>query len=214
MIKNSYFKLSGYVGLFGPIQFIVLSTVAMFYYGGGTAWNHDALGYTFWQNFLSDLGRTVSYSKVENTISSPLFNLSLGLFGLSIVMLHTSSLRLFRSKLGYPISIMGMISGVGMVVIALAPDDLSSGLHMLGVWIWALTLLFASVLIVIHELRSNDGNKHFIILSILMAFAIAFHISQGVFDIWGPIVATTQKIVMYLNCGWYLCLSRKHLIQS
>ena len=63
MIKNSYFKLSGYVGLFGPIQFIVLSTVAMFYYGGGTAWNHDALGYTFWQNFLSDLGRTVSYSR-------------------------------------------------------------------------------------------------------------------------------------------------------
>ena len=47
-----------------------------------------------------------------------------------------------------------------------------------------------------------------------MAFAIAFHISQGVFDIWGPIVATTQKIVVYLNCGWYLCLSRKHLIQS
>ena len=95
MNKNNHLKISGYAGVIGSVQFIILPIIAMFFYGGGTAWGNTAEGYTFWQNFLSDLGRTVSYSGVENTVSSPLFNFSLGLFGITLILLYSASFRLF-----------------------------------------------------------------------------------------------------------------------
>lgn len=105
MIKNIHMKISGYAGIIGAIQFIIIPIIAMFFYGGGTAWDPAAEGYTFWQNFFSDLGRTFAYNSVENAISSLLFNGSLGLFGVALVLLYSASFRLFSSLLGYLITI-------------------------------------------------------------------------------------------------------------
>ena len=98
-------KISGYAGIIGAIQFIIIPIIAMFFYGGGTAWDPAAEGYIFWQNFFSDLGRTFAYNSVENAISSLLFNGSLGLFGVALVLLYSASFRLFSSLLGYLITI-------------------------------------------------------------------------------------------------------------
>lgn len=209
MNKNNHLKISGYAGVIGSVQFIILPIIAMFFYGGGTAWGNTAEGYTFWQNFLSDLGRTVSYSGVENTVSSPLFNFSLGLFGITLILLYSASFRLFSTLLGYLITIAGIISGTGMFIIALAPDNILPDLHMQGVWMWALALLAAVVLVIFHDYHSKERDKHFFILSVVMAAGVAYHISQGFADVRGPLVVATQKIVVYLNCVWYLFLSRR-----
>ncbi len=209
MNKNIHLKISGYVGAIGSIQFIVISIIAMFFYGGGTPWDPSAEGYTFWQNFLSDLGRTIAYNGVENTVSSPLFNFCLGMYGVTLVLFYSASFRLFSTLLGYLITIAGIISGIGMFIIALAPDNILPDLHMQGVWIWALSLLVVSIFIIIHDVSSKEGKQPFVILSIIMALAVAYHISQGFVDVRGPLVAATQKVVVYLNCGWYLYLSRR-----
>ena len=209
MNKNNHLKISGYAGVIGSIQFMTISIIAMFFYGGGTPWDPTVAGYTFWQNFLSDLGRTIAYNGVENTVSSPLFNGSLGLFGVALVLLYSASFRLFSSLLGYLITITGIVSGIGMVIIATAPDNLLPDLHMQGVWMWAFALLGAVVLVIIHDIHSKTSMKRFLTLSIILALAVAYHISQGLMDIKGPLVAATQKIVVYLNCAWYLCLSKR-----
>jgi len=209
MIKNIHMKISGYAGIIGAIQFIIIPIIAMFFYGGGTAWDPAAEGYTFWQNFFSDLGRTFAYNSVENAISSLLFNGSLGLFGVALVLLYSASFRLFSSLLGYLITITGIVSGIGMVIIATAPDNLLPDLHMQGVWMWAFALLGAVVLVIIHDIHSKTSMKRFLTLSIILALAVAYHISQGFVDVRGPLVAATQKIVVYLNCAWYLCLSKR-----
>jgi hypothetical protein len=209
MNKNNHLKISGYAGVIGSVQFIILPIIAMFFYGGGTAWDNTTEGYTFWQNFLSDLGRTVSYSGVENTMSSPLFNFSLGLFGITLILLYSASFRLFSTILGCLITIAGIISGTGMFIIALAPDNILPDLHMQGVWMWALALLAAVVLVIFHDYHSKERDKHFFILSVVMAAGVAYHISQGFADVRGPLVVATQKIVVYLNCVWYLFLSRR-----
>jgi hypothetical protein len=209
MNKNIHLKISGYVGAIGSIQFIVISIIAMFFYGGGTPWDPSAEGYTFWQNFLSDLGRTVAYNGVENTVSSPLFNFCLGMYGVTLVLFYSASFRLFSTLLGYLITIAGIISGIGMFIIALAPDNILPDLHMQGVWMWALALLAAIVLVILHDYHSNERDKHFFILSVVLATAVAYHISQGIADVRGPLIVATQKIVVYLNCAWYLFLSRR-----
>ena len=212
--KIKHQKISGYAGMFGTIQFIIISLAAMPFYGGGTAWNHTADGDTFWQNFLSDLGRTVAYNSVENTVSSPLFNGSMVLFGVTLVLLYLSAFRLFSSSLGYIITITGILSGIGMAIIASAPDNLNPDQHMLGVWIWAFALLGTVVLIILQDFRSKEGKKQFMILSIVLAIAVAIHISQGLLDIRGSIIPATQKVVVYMNCAWYLLLSQRMILKD
>ena len=74
---------------------------------------------------------------------------------------------------------------------------------------WAFALLGAVVLVIIHDIHSKTSMKRFLTLSIILALAVAYHISQGFVDVRGPLVAATQKIVVYLNCTWYLCLSKR-----
>ena len=67
--KNTRRMLLSYLGLL---------TLAAFFYGGGNYVNKDASYYNFFQNFISDLGRTTSHSGDDNTISIILF--SIGMF--------------------------------------------------------------------------------------------------------------------------------------
>ena len=44
---------------------------------------------------MSDLGRTVSYSGLSNTISSKIFNSSLMIFGISIIIIYLNMSKSF-----------------------------------------------------------------------------------------------------------------------
>jgi len=101
-----------------------------------------------------------------------------------------------------------------MIIIALAPDNVLHDLHMLGVWVWLVALLIIAVLIFIYDFRSKERNQHFVILSLMMAILVGYHISQGFMDVRGPLIVATQKVVVYLNCAWYLCLSSRFLDQG
>ena len=46
-------------------------------------------------------------------------------------------------------------------------------------------------------------------LSFILLLAVSMHIGQGLLGMWSPIVASTQKIVVYLNVSWYLLISKK-----
>ena len=182
----------------------------MFFYGGGTSWNKSAEGYTFWHNVLSDLGRTVSYSGLPNNVSSPMFNLALSFFGICIIVIYLSMGKDFLRPYWLMLAILigGIISGTGVVIIGFAPDDVLSDYHMLGVWMWALPL-FAVLFIFIINAVINRIYDNFFFLTCTLAAVLFIHIGQGVIGLWSPIVAATQKIVVYLNIIWYLWICRK-----
>ena len=56
--------------------FVVLNIIAMLSYPGGTYLDDAAVGYSFTRNFLSDLGRTLSYPGEVNFLSAQLFNMT------------------------------------------------------------------------------------------------------------------------------------------
>ena len=70
--------------------FVVFNVFAMFFYPGSTYLNNLSTGYSFTKNFLSDLGRTLTFSGEDNFSSSRLFNISLILAGgvFSLFYLH------------------------------------------------------------------------------------------------------------------------------
>ena len=182
----------------------------MFFYGGGTSWDTYAEGYTFWHNVLSDLGRTISYSGVPNTVSSPMFNVALSFFGICIIVIYLSMGKIYLRPYWLMLTIIigGIISGTGIIIIGLAPDDILSNYHMLGVWMWALPLFAVLLLFIINAVINRIYDILLFITSIL-AIALFIHIIQGVTGMWAPIVAATQKIVVYLNITWYLWICRK-----
>lgn len=212
---NNRKKVGGIVGAIGLMQFLLFSTIAMFYYGGGTSWNKLAEGYTFWHNVMSDLGRTVSYSGLSNTVSSTIFNSSLIIFGISIIIIYLSLSKTFlpyKRIINY-IKIIGIISGLGMIGVALTPDDILSDEHMLAVWIWILSLSTVLILFILSKVTHQIYDSIFYVSAILLV-AVFVHIGQGLLDMWSPIVATTQKIVVYLNVLWYLLISKNIINQN
>ena len=212
---NNRKKVGGMVGAIGLMQFLLFSTIAMFYYGGGTSWNKLAEGYTFWHNVMSDLGRTVSYSGLSNTVSSTIFNSSLIIFGISIIIIYLSLSKTFlpyKRIINY-IKIIGIISGLGMIGVALTPDDILSDEHMLAVWIWILSLSTVLILFILSKVTHQIYDSIFYVSAILLV-AVFVHIGQGLLDMWSPIVATTQKIVVYLNVLWYLMISKNIINQN
>ena len=182
----------------------------MFFYGGGTSWNKSAEGYTFWHNVLSDLGRTVSYSGLPNNVSSPMFNLALSFFGICIIVIYLSMGKDFLRPYWLMLAILigGIISGTGVVIIGFAPDDVLPDYHMLGVWMWALPLFAVFLLFIINAVINRIYDNFFFITCTLTA-VLFIHIGQGITGLWSPIVAATQKIVVYLNIIWYLWICRK-----
>ena len=212
---QNWTKILGIIGVLGLVQFLLFSTVAMFFYSGGTSWNKLAEGYTFWHNVMSDLGRTVSYSGLSNTISSRIFNSSLMIFGIStiIIYLNMSKSFLLSRNIVYFTKIIGLISGLGMIGVALTPDDILSDEHMLAVWIWILSLTTVLILFIVSKVTHQIYDSIFYVSAILL-FAVLIHIGQGLLDMWSPIVATTQKIVVYLNVLWYLLISKNIINQN
>ena len=203
-------KKGAIIGSIGCIEFVIFSTIAMFFYGGGTSWNKSAEGYTFWHNVLSDLGRTVSYSGLPNNISSPMFNLALSFFGICIIVIYLSMGKDFLRPYWLMLAILigGIISGTGVVIIGFAPDDVLPDYHMLGVWMWALPLFAVLFLFIINAVINRIYDNFFFLTSTLAA-VLFIHIGQGVTGLWSPIVAATQKIVVYFNIIWYLWICRK-----
>ena len=182
----------------------------MFFYGGGTSWNKSAEGYTFWHNVLSDLGRTISYSGLPNNVSSPMFNLALSFFGICIIVIYLSMGKDFLRPYWLMLAILigGIISGTGVVIIGFAPDDVLPDYHMLGVWMWALPLFSVLLLFIINAVINRIYDNYFF-LTCTLAAVLFIHIGQGITGLWSPIVAATQKIVVYFNIIWYLWICRK-----
>lgn len=59
--------------IYSIITFVVLTTIAMLCYPGGNFFDHSSIGYSFWENFYSDLGRYKTFSGGNKNISTFFF---------------------------------------------------------------------------------------------------------------------------------------------
>ena len=56
MSERNWREWAFLLGMFGMVQLVILTSIAMFFYAGGTRLNPSAPGYSFWANWFSDLG--------------------------------------------------------------------------------------------------------------------------------------------------------------
>ncbi len=77
---------------------VALAGMAMLLYPGGTIRDPSTSGYSFFQNFLSDLGRTVAWGGQPNYRSAFLFVTSFVILALALAGSFVAFVRLFSSS--------------------------------------------------------------------------------------------------------------------
>lgn len=115
--------------IFGCSQFIVLTIIAMFFYKGGTYIDPSSTSYLFWNNYFSDLGRSIAHSGASNKISFILFTITLSLWGVSQIPFFIAFPKFFfktrkLKRISITGSIFGIFTGFVMLELRLLPQIL------------------------------------------------------------------------------------------
>ncbi len=210
------FRFTFWMGIF----FIPLSFMAMLFYPGGTVHNHSAETYLFFENFFSDLGRTIGFREESNLISCLLFNGSLSLLGIGMVFLFFSSVSLFPEDkwsriISWSMSFLGIISGLCFLGIALTPWDLYYTEHVFFVKIGFRLLLFSCILWAVNIYRTSyypNLFAHAISMISVVLFAYILLLTFGPSPKESQeglmIQVAGQKIIVYLLISGIIILSK------
>ena len=196
------------VVMWGCGQFIVLTVIAMLVYPGGSRSNPGTTGYTFFENFFSELGFTVTRSGAPNPVAAPLFFIALTMAGLGLVFFFVVFPQFFWDQrilktLSILGSIFGVVSGLAYVGIAFTPANLRPEPHLRFVLLAFRAFLPAVVFYLAAILLNPDyPNRYAAIYAgfaiLLAAYILLITYGPGVDTAKGVMIqATGQKIIVY-----------------
>ncbi|TWU32016.1 DUF998 domain-containing protein [Novipirellula artificiosorum] len=197
-----------FLAALGLTQFLIFVTSAMNHYPGGTSADTQTIGYSWSDNWLSDLGRIKAINGADNATSSRFFNASIIALGLSLLAFFLVSIRAFEEQTIGSLSttLSGSLTSLGLIGIGLTPVDVCYGWHMTSLMLWIVPMLCVGVLFS-YQCFSGEGWFGWVIG---IATAILF---CGVF-VYALSTATTgvmamQKIVVLQSIVWFTLLSAR-----
>lgn len=197
------------------ISFLVLTAIAMLYFPGGTILDHYTKGYSFFNNFFSELGRWRTHLGETKWISFFCFEIalifqSIAMFIFNIYFLkHTKSIQL-NVAAHFTALISGSLFPIMLTGIALTPCDLFLPMHMNFVYaafglLVPLSLAYTILIRKHHILPNKYGN-----VMLIIVFAISVYL---LIMLLGPnpkkvpyVQQTAQKVIVYamIFCLIYL----------
>jgi hypothetical membrane protein len=176
---------------------MALGALAAAAYPGGTVLDRHAAGYSFFRNFISDLGMTVAHDGQSNWLGAALFVGSFGSLVVSLatcaagfVSLHAPSPR-SRSfaRLG---AVGGALIAVCLLGAALAPVNEAAPIHM---WFAAVASVIAPPTLVIFAIAAARDDRMPVQVAVawlMLAIAIGTWFAMR----WGPSLATPAGLTI------------------
>jgi hypothetical membrane protein len=145
--------------------FVILNIIAMLSYPGGTFLDDATVGYSFTRNFLSDLGRTLSYPGEVNFLSAQLFNMALILSGVVFANFYLYVRKIFieenQRTLARIGSFFGVLGGISLAGVGLTPADLYLELHMIcATWLFRFFFVASLCYSIVIFRHSKFENKY------------------------------------------------------
>jgi hypothetical protein len=192
------------------VSFVVLTTMAMVFYAGGTYYDPTTAGYSFFNNPFSDLGLTRSLSGQPNTVSSILFTVALLLAGGGVILFSAAFHQFFRrSMLGKVLggigAFFGVITGICFAGVGLTPWDVNGPLHGNFVLTAFSAFTLAAIFYAATILHDRQYPRRFAAVLIVFAVLLALYIvlmftaPLGDTPAGGMIQTTGQKIIVYAS---------------
>ena len=168
----------GYVGIF---LFVVLNFISMLIYPGGTIIEPETKGYSFFYNFLSNLGESTAKNGEDNTVSAYLFNSSMLILAISYFLFYVSYLRIQlkfnRNKILNFFSLSTIIiSLVSFVLVAVfSADNSTFDIHVFFVKV-AFRLLLIHCFVQLFIVYNSNLSKTMLISSSIFCFVLLLFI--------------------------------------
>jgi hypothetical membrane protein len=206
-----------WIGLFGVLQYLVVTSVLMYFYPGGQFFDHQTIGYHFTENFLSDLGRTYNFGPHPNP-TAVWYRMTLSVAGLATISFSAGmffSFRMAQQLLSMSVLVTGLLAGIGYMGIANNPVNEAYFTHISFVQWGFLAFLAMSISCAALIQRSRVfNNSHSAVIWMFVAILIV----QVAVMIFGPrswssypalrLQVVLQKVVVYAEIftTTYLCL--------
>jgi hypothetical protein len=194
--------------------YALFNVLAMLFYPGGTSTNKESIGYSFFENFFSDLGMIQTYYGESKPLSLFLFASALILIGVVLIVFFVlmsgyfngSLLERYSSMIG---STTGVIAGITCIGIAMTPSDLYPNAHLIFIYSFSGAFLLVMISYSIAILQNKSYPNLYAWFFGAYALVLVIYIIMMVYglDIETPsglrILATGQKITIYSGM---LCL--------
>ncbi|MAR15466.1 MAG: hypothetical protein CMG21_03365 [Candidatus Marinimicrobia bacterium] len=120
-MKNYILK---YFPFYGLAVFFLCNIIAMYFYAGGSIFNPDSVGYDFFRNYLSQLGRIRGINGEDNLISFRIWSSGMAATGLIFIIYYISLPSFFEMK---KIAIIGsftsIVSCICFIFTGITPGD-------------------------------------------------------------------------------------------
>ncbi len=196
------------LAILGAMQFLLLTSIAMYLYPGGTLHAPHLESYSFLYNYFSDLGRTRTFDGQSNLYCHLLFKLALSVAGFCILLFFTFLPMLFYRQRGFVLSllaaVLGIYAGWCYIKIGWIPWDLNYRGHVGYVKNGFLAFLGMSIFYTIAIFSSRHYPKRYAYVFLLFCLILGV---QVVIMLFGPrayrsndalfLQAVAQKIVVY-----------------
>jgi hypothetical membrane protein len=208
------------------LAFLALTTLGMFLYPGGTNSDEASLGYQFFTNFFSDLGRTVAHNGTPNPFFI-LFTLAMTSAGVGLALFFVAFARFFTQPLSRRIfavvgTLFGAIAGVCFVGVGLTPGNVYRAAHGTFVLSAFSAFLVAAAIYSAVIMRDPIYPKRYAVPFLIFALLLAAYmmlITQrpaipGIDEL--VVQATGQKIIVYASLASILfqCMVAQRVHQS
>lgn len=209
VVVNRWIIAGVLVGILGIAQFVFCTHRAMGLYAGGNVVDHSWPNYDWNRNWLSDLGRHVSWSKQNNDSSAMYFNSSVILLGISLGIFF-GTIAMSVEELDVPTIVMqgtGFVSCLGLIAIGCTPVDIYYTEHLIGLAVWIVPIPIMATLFAIQCLRTAGavgwvaGAIASVAAMILIAAIFAYAAAGSP---TGYVVM--QKIVVSIAILWFLLI--------
>lgn len=194
--------------MIGCVLFVFLTMLGMFFYAGGTYLQFNKKGYSFFMNFFSDIGRTISHSGDSNLISFIFFSLAFFLAGIMLMPTFIAFPFFFSKKttnwwISISGSVLGIFTGICFMGITFAPSDIHIDAHSFFVYGGFISGFYVSLLYSLAILFKTSYAKRYgfnlLFFTIILVFYLGLlFIGPSIETSIGLVIqATGQKIVLY-----------------
>lgn len=201
-IKN-WKHLSGLLAMIGTANFIICTSLAMIFYGGGNAFDPSSQFYSFTENFFSDLGRVTNHTGGSNIVSCVLFMIGVSGVGVLVIpmfialpaMMQKKSISQILSAVG---ALIGIFSAICYIGIGFTPYDVLGGYHGTFVMYAFVSALFMVLFVVSGAVIGKEFPNRYALALVIFEVILGWYVYNMFFgpdDIIFQVVA--QKIVVY-----------------
>jgi hypothetical protein len=208
--QSTFWKKTSYkIVLWGCGLFVLMTVTAMLFYPGGTYSDPNTHGYSFFENFFSELGLLHTHLGGQKILSLALFVPALVMVGAGLILFFLAFPQFFQQvrtarTLSWIGSGLGILSGLCFIGV-IVPADVNMTIHKSFV-IWAFRFFPAAVLCYTVVLLGDKTHPRIyawelVTFSLLLvAYMLLLELGPGINTYYGMLIqAVGQKMIVYAS---------------